>query len=204
MSEVLLFSPIRTGSTLIYNILKHLKFIVLKRHLLKVMPKIKNVIITYRNPLDSLSSLFLKENMNINSLTVNDLNWGIDTLKEQGLDKLIKIFNNEKFLYLKYELFVHNYSYIYKKLEKYLNITISSKDKTDIYKKFNINSVKKSIKRFNNFLEWDKNTLLHGNHISKYNGDSHYKKTFTKEQINYITNKLTTHLTILNYKIENT
>lgn len=63
-------------------------------------------------------------------------------------------------------------------IEKYFDAFIPDDIKININKEFNIDSVKNKISKFPDSKDFDyecKDTLLHGNHIGKYNGETNYK-----------------------------
>jgi len=197
------FSPVRSGSTLVYNILKNIfKKKIIKKHNINNVDK--NVVITYRNPLDSLASLILIDNPNIIPLQVDDslLMDKLIELRKNGLDDIIKIFNNPQPLFLKYEDFKNNYNYIYENISSHFMIEIDQDKRDYINDKFSLLNVKNLIDRHKSFKEWDKTTQLHGNHISKYNGESYFKDFFNEKQMEKIKEVLNKHIEILGYSEE--
>lgn len=176
------FSPIRSGSTLVYNILREF-FNVKKSHNISIKDN-NYYVITYRHPYNSIISSLLRNNKIINVSNINDevkeylKNGGNDLLKNDLLKKNV--------LLLKYEQFFNDYNVIYDELEGFLNIKIHESKRLQITKKYNVNSVKEIIKKYKTFAEYDKKTHLHGKHISKYNGETNYKELLSDKEINVL------------------
>tara|TARA_R110000803_G_scaffold86919_3_gene153478 strand:+ start:1754 stop:2368 length:615 start_codon:yes stop_codon:yes gene_type:complete len=200
---MILFSPARSGSTLVYNILNNIfNTNITKTH--NIISVNSNVIITYRNPLDSLASLILIDNPYIQPSQVDDtlLLRKLNELRKNGLDDIIKIFNNPHPLFLKYEDFRDNYDYLYENISTHFNVYIDNTKREVINNKFSLDNVKKQIKGYKSFKEWDNKTKLHGNHVSKYGGESYYKVFFTHNHLEKIKGELNEHIKILGYDEE--
>lgn len=194
--HIIIYSPIRTGSTLIFNVVRSIdnNFTIDKTHgpirsLEKLGRGLQNsdkCIFTFRNPYDSIVSLFqchkkekTKENLD---KFITEFNWSLMCLKH---------YKNNNFLWLKYENFKNNYQYIFDKIENYLDIKINKNKKLEIIEEFSISGVKEKIKNYKNFWDFDKKTELHGNHISNDNGKINKWKTFfTESEKNYIYKEL--------------
>ena len=179
---IIQFSPIRSGSTLIYNILKFINNNKINKvHNIHKSYLNKNIIITYRNPLDSIISSIQRYGQNINNDTI--LIATKEWLKNGGYDLIDNYqFLKENKIMLKYENFYNNFDYIFNKL----NINDNS-IKTKISNELNINSVKLKINKFSSFSQYNKNTHFHGKHISIDNGKiNKYKKYINKSQIKLI------------------
>lgn len=175
-------SPIRSGSTLVYNILKELfpNIQIDKDHNFLNSNNYTHVIATIRHPFDSIISsvkCFGKEinDENILKFTDDYLNNGGNEM--EMMDDLI---------ILKYEEFYKDYNIIYDKLELCFNIQIPKEQRNYINNKYNINKVIEITKQYKDFYEYDKNTHFHGNHISTTLGESIYKSILTNKQKNGI------------------
>jgi hypothetical protein len=178
--QIINFSPIRTGSTLVYNILKELGYNCQKTHRYYY-----NVdcyyIITIRHPYNSIISTCLSLDLELNSKNITET---IDTyIKNGGQDILDNNFNKPKHAVLYYERFFKNNEEIYNVIEKLFEKKHNIEDKEKINKKFSLENIKKTISQFKNFSDYDKDTHLHGNHISIYNGETDYIKILSEEQI---------------------
>ena len=185
------FSPIRSGSTLVYNILKEIfsNKMIYKRHSLRMTDiKKRNVIITYRNPLDCLTSSFKRYGLEVNDNNIKDQ---ILELKRNGLDDLLIIFDAENVLKLKYEDFYNDYDFVFDKLEIFFGINIAQEMRQKIEQKFKIDKVIEFTKKYEDFSKYDKSTHLHGNHISNSKGKPNsYVDFFNAEQLLFIQNEL--------------
>ena len=177
---IIQFSPIRTGSTLVYNILREVfpaKRISKKHNYSKILKNDK-MIVTFRNPMDSLASSIKRYKLEVNDVNIKNQ---ILELKENGLDDLYEIFQNKNILKLKYENFYNNYDFIFNNIETYFNIKIHLEDRQRIKKKYNVEVVFNFTKQFQEFSEGDKSTNFHGSHISNSKGLlNSYKDLFNK------------------------
>ena len=193
---IIQFGMIRSGSTLIYNILKELfpDYTIIKTHahsrnwkeiFLKKIP----LVCTYRDPLDIICSS-IKRYEKLGTREVIDEQ--IKELKQNGFDDFIKLekiprFVDKNKLNLKYENFYNNFDYIFKELEDFFNIQISSNLRSKIERKLSIEEVKEKTRKFKTFEEYDINSHWHGKHISNNNGipKSHIN-FFNQEDLNYL------------------
>jgi hypothetical protein len=177
--NIIQFSPIRSGSTLVYNILREFSN-VRKTHNMSV----KNgqlYVITYRHPYNCIISSLLRNEKKINLLNIkSEIS---EYLKNGGKDLLKNDLLKKNILLLQYEEFFDNYEVIYNKLEKFLNINIDENKKIELSKKYNITNVKKITNKYKTFKEYDKTTHLHGKHISEYDGQTDYKKILSENDI---------------------
>ena len=183
--SIIQFSPIRSGSTLIYNYL-----LELGKKPKKIHNYIKNknnyFIITIRHPYNSIISSILRNCIDINVETIRThieeyLNFGGDCIINND-------FNGDNHCILIYEKFLNNHDYILNKLEIFLNETYPLELKNKIKSKLNINQIKKDIDKngYTKFCEYDKNTQFHGKHISEFNGSTDYKKILNKDELSIL------------------
>jgi len=177
--NIIQFSPIRSGSTLVYNILREFSN-VRKTHNMSV----KNgqlYVITYRHPYNCIISSLLRNEKKINLLNIkSEIS---EYLKNGGKDLLKNDLLKKNILLLQYEEFFDNYEVIYNKLEKFLNINIDENKKIELSKKYHITNVKKITNKYKTFKGYDKTTHLHGKHISEYDGQTDYKKILSENDI---------------------
>ncbi len=177
--NIIQFSPIRSGSTLVYNILREFSN-VRKTHNISV----KNgqlYVITYRHPYNCIISSLLRNEKKINSLNIkSEIS---EYLKNGGKNLLENDLLKKNILLLQYEEFFNNYEVIYNKLENFLNINIDENKKIELSKKYHITNVKKMTNKYKTFKEYDKTTHLHGKHISEYDGQTDYKKILSENDI---------------------
>lgn len=177
--NIIQFSPIRSGSTLVYNILREFSNVRKTHHI-----SVKNgqlYVITYRHPYNCIISSLLRNERKINSLNIkSEIS---EYLKNGGKDLLENDLLKKNILLLQYEEFFDNYEVIYNKLENFLNINIDKNKKIELSKKYHITNVKKMTNKYKTFKEYDKTTHLHGKHISEYDGQTDYKKILSENDI---------------------
>jgi len=186
--NIIQFGPIRSGTTLIYNILQNIfDTKIVKCH--QLYNGFKGVyVVTYRHPFDCIISTIQRDNLEVNNKNIIDktneylLQGGkAITLAFDGLKK------GNNVVLLKYESFVNDFDYIYGKIEDFFKMKIPNEYKNIFNQKFNINNVEKVTKMFKDFSEYDPKTNWHGNHISKDKGECFkYKKYLSNEQIKMI------------------
>lgn len=182
--NIIQFSPIRSGSTLIYNYLLELGYKPIKRHSYININETKfYYIITIRHPYNSIISSILRYEQEIN---VNTIKKHINEyLINGGQDIISNDFTGNNYCVLFYENFLNNHDLILNKLEKFFNIKYKSELKNKIKSKLEINNVKEQIIKngHTKFSSYDRKTNFHGNHISKYNGKIDYKKMLNKDEL---------------------
>lgn len=200
------FGPIRSGTTLIWNILKEFFPYIKKTHTFPSKKEYK-IISTIRDPRDILKSLLIislskkKESLTQSSkkITLEMINFEIQKIKKLGLDYLLNNKHHKNILILRYELFHNNYNYIFDNLEKFLNLKISPEKRIEIQNKYNIKNLKKISKEQQHFRNWDKKTLIHGKHISANPEPGSWKEYIPKEYHKYICSSLKKYLIGFNY-----
>lgn len=187
--NIVIFSPPRTGSILIYNIIKilfddgwnHIKH----THLFEYHTN-NYYIVTYRDFRDSFLSFFRVQNIDIN----------IDTLKKQEplrqYAQLKEYLNKPNALLLRYESFYNDYDYVFDNFEKFFIIKINDKKREEVYNKINLNKAKEITSNLKDFQDIHGETQLHGEHI--YHPEPGYWKEFDLECQEYITEKLKVYL----------
>ena len=198
-TTIIQFGPPRSGTTLVYNILKDIfpKNFVETRHVYREKDRRFPTVVTYRNPLDSIISHLLvsqkilkKENKSDQSrliITEELLNEQIKTFETNGIWDVIEIQNNKNVLMLKYEDFVNDFNVIFNEIEKFFNQEIDIEKKNMIKKRYNINSVETISNKMKSYKEIDKKTLFHGNHINKNKGQPNFHRQFLNDdQIFYL------------------
>tara|TARA_B110000459_G_C16459700_1_gene424587 strand:+ start:30 stop:671 length:642 start_codon:yes stop_codon:yes gene_type:complete len=197
--KIIQFSPQRSGSTLVFNILKDLfpTRVVLKVHNYNLDDKNFPTVITYRHPYDSIASLFLKDQITPTDEVIEDY---IKQFREGGWNDFFDQIETSKILFLRYEDFCHDFDFVLNSFEDYFNISISENKRVRLKNKYKILNVKKNIEKFKDFSEYDEVSLFHGNHISKFSGNpSTYKKLFSKNQIKILDKYFNNEKKYLNY-----
>lgn len=183
------FSPIRSGSTLVYNYLLELgKCLNKKKHKYN-NKKETQYIITIRHPYNSIISSILRYGREVNVETIKDqIN---EYLSNGGNCILNNTFTNDKIhCVLRYEDFLNNHDLIFEKFELFFNEKYPLKLKNEIKKKLEISSVKHVIyeNNFTDFKQYDEKTHFHGKHISQFDGNTDYKIILNNEELKILEN----------------
>jgi hypothetical protein len=181
--EMILLSPIRTGSTFVYNILRRIFNNVNKTHYERFYEK-KLYFMTIRHPYNSIISkaLVFDEEINLDTIikyTKIYLETGGTIIVNNNLDK-------PNIILFYYEDFFDNPSNIFKIINEKLGIKIDEDLQKKLIEEFNINNMQKIANNYKDFDFYDRETHIHGNHISKYKGETDYKKILSLEEINYL------------------
>ncbi|MEJ1382233.1 MAG: hypothetical protein RPT95_14920, partial [Candidatus Sedimenticola sp. (ex Thyasira tokunagai)] len=183
---IIQYSPPRSGSTLVYNILRDLfpgKYIK-KRHSYESNDSKFPMVVTYRHPLDCIASSIQRYEL---IPTDEVINQQISEFEENGIWDILEIKDNPSVLMLRYEEFARDFNVIFNELEIFFGIKISHQKRRSLSGRYNINNVEKIIASMDSFSEYDKITHWHGKHISAYKGSSYYyKEFFTDSQIRYL------------------
>ena len=197
---IIQFGPPRSGTTLLYNILKDVfpDRSVEARHYYRNKDKKFPTVVTYRNPLDSIASSILR----YKKKPTNDvIEQQVSEFKKNGIWSVLEIRENKNVLMLKYEDFVNNFDYIYNKLEIFFNANIYNDKRNLITKNYNIAAVEKITSYMKSYEEQDKKTLFHGDHININKGKpDFYKQFFSTEQISYLKNIYKDYLLVFDYE----
>ena len=212
-------SPIRTGTTLIWNMLQKIflqtkvyKANQLDDYVRKSLDEDSNikVVSTVRDPRDTLCSYMIiwyelwNENNIINKKRLDE---SIDFLRgySGGFDDFIELCNTNDNLVLRYELFWEDYDYIFNEFEKFFNINIDNKMRIKLENECNVKAHKKIADKFDTFFPIENNvdleTLIHGKHISGTNGrPNQWKNIIPEEHQEFVTDKFKDILSIFDYK----
>lgn len=194
--KIYLNTPIRTGSTLVFNVLRflfenesqqpfenQLSNLVVKFHVPTLFDHRAMYICTLRNPLDAaLSAYWAFSNAHGALLpfsSLDDIVEGqieafkyLDGLAERGFSYLV----------LRYEDFVANFESLFSSLEQEFAIVIDPKDRAFLKKALSKENVNKNIERFSSFSEHDAYHYFHGNHIRQEDPSEPYL-LFVKQAI---------------------
>ena len=173
--KIVQYSPPRTGSTLLFNILLFLfeekshyttpmdlqnRKVIKSHFLLKETNQKTYYITSIRHPYDIITSRLRKKN----SRCVHNGDIQRVVRDFQRVNALQQTKKN--LLILKYENFYNNYNYLFDEIEKVFNITISDEDKTKLHTLFSLSSMKKLSAQFEDFSTYDAGVQIHGNHIN--------------------------------------
>ena len=179
---IIQFSPIRSGSTLVYNLLSNTVDLPVHKHhhLTEVDPK-AFYIVTIRHPYNSIVSSILRySEASITDETLEEhiteyLNHGGSVISKDNFPP-----RDSELLF--YENFVGNFELIYQAIEKASGSSISSDKQKELNKQFNIKRVKEACEQV-------KKTGPEAQHwhawsVSKNLGETDYKNFFYSSQIN--------------------
>lgn len=198
--KIIQFSPVRSGSTVVFNILKDLfpRHQIIKSHSLdNELANKYPVITTYRHPLDSLASTF-----HVLELTLSDdeLKIQVEKHRKRGFDDLVNVWDHPNILKLRYEDFVDDLGTVLSAIEEFMGIEVSPEKKAILIEKYQIGKIEKMVAQYRNFKEFDKNTHWHGKHISKHKGMVGYHKDFfTPHQLEYLNKEFSKYLKTFGY-----
>jgi len=185
--KILQYSIERSGSTLITQVLRKL-FPHANVH--KIHTFHKNigcpVVTTYRDFRDVMVSRWrVREDIpfaeldNGRIMTPDELDMYLD-ITVRGIETFNRMCkeHGDNLMALKYEVFIDDYDYIFRELERFFNISLDEKLKQDIKQYSNVEANAKRAKVFSSFHNgnWDKETLIHGLHIYKGGRPGIWKK----------------------------
>lgn len=111
MNTIYQFSPGRTGSTLIYNILKDVFPKIIKKHNIHNIHNIKDILIvsTIRDPRDIINS---RLRISDKKITKDLIDEEINLMSKFGLDDLISIKDKNNIVILKYVITIIMITYL--------------------------------------------------------------------------------------------
>lgn len=180
---IIQFSPVRTGSTLIFNILRELfpEKRIKKAHKYDKEFARLHTVCTVRHPLDCIASLIKIHRC---ETTPEAMAAAIRDFDQSGITDLRRIALHPLSVIFKYEEFMHNMAVVYDGLERSFGIKISEEQRISLNEKYSIESTLRTTTRLGEFSNWDPETMLHGNHISETRGASNvYQSFFNADQI---------------------
>tara|TARA_Y100000816_G_scaffold245360_1_gene193331 strand:+ start:405 stop:995 length:591 start_codon:yes stop_codon:yes gene_type:complete len=178
------FSPIRSGSTLVFNILQFLGKKSNKEHDKYVFKNDNKYIVTIRHPYNSIISSIMRYDKEIN---IKNIKEQIRKYLEQGGNHIAnKDLNSSNHCILIYEKFYNDLDYILDEFELFFNEKYEDDIRNEIKIKFSIENVKKITEKYNTFAEYDSLTNWHGKHISCYNGETDFNNLLNKEELNIL------------------
>jgi len=184
--KIIQFSPPRTGSTLVFNVLREIfpGRRIDKSHNYETKFEKYPVVVTYRHPLDAMASSIQRYGR---TPTDEEIENQIKEFEANSLWDILPIRRHPNVLMLKYEEFYKNYDYIFDALETFFGVTISAEKRREITNRYNIEAVDEQVREYGDFQTYDTVTQLHGRHISTYKGGvNYYREFFSPEQIDYL------------------
>ena len=168
--KIIVCTPYRTGSTLIYNVLRFFfDNAVIKTHTIPHIQEETFFVFTIRSPLQCCCSrcrIEWKDNLDAIASNVSKLDKIVQEYIQQigNIRKFLQ--ENHPAVLLKYEDFDDNLEYILRKIEVCFKIRIHPADRALLKKAFSKENVNNHIKKYENFSQYDKITHWHGNHLS--------------------------------------
>lgn len=189
--KIMVFSPYRTGSTLVFNVLRflfedsefldkiawgHHNSIVAKTHALGYMDPSIIVFCLIRNPIDTCFSRYRVMMSQASAQGISPESF--QEFEEESLDMAVQDYLTQmQWMYdllnkrvrnvvlLKYEDFNSNLEFIFAKFEKVFNIKICEMDRLLMEELFSKENIALNIKSLQNFQNFNEITLFHGAHI---------------------------------------
>ncbi|WP_404787208.1 sulfotransferase domain-containing protein [Altericista sp. CCNU0014] len=197
--KIIQFSPPRSGSTLIYNILRDVfpEKDIEKLHVYRYAILKSPIVITYRHPLDCIASSIQRYGL---VPTDEVIEKQVVEFEQNGIWDILRLRDEKNVLMLRYEEFVSDFDKIFEGIEVFFGIFIPLEKRKIIADRYQIKNIEKIVRSKNTFDEYDEVTHWHGKHISKYKGKPYYyKKFFQDGQIKYLKNIYKDYLTAFNY-----
>jgi hypothetical protein len=189
-NKIIQFSPPRTGSTLVYNLLRELFPLrsVRKTHKCFVCDPGDKVVVTHRHPLDAIASSILRYNA---KPSLREFQSQIENHFLESLSGIVELKGRENVLFLRYEKLYENYDYIFDEMAAFFRVEIPLEVRRGLSDRYSIPSVEKISSQFSQFSQFDAETHFHGKHISAYRGRPYYfREYFSPEQIEYLDGRL--------------
>ena len=174
MQKVKLYGVPRSGGTLVYNIVREvLPDYSIKPQKHSFFKDSEKAIVIFRDFRDSVISSWRVEQGEFDeseNKVEAKYRWLISSIigiKRQVFENLNRFrgeWKKDYCLFLRYENFFDDYEYIYSRLEKFLNIDISKDQQKILNTKYSRSQVKKRVRKFDDFSEYDIDHF-HGLHI---------------------------------------
>lgn len=196
--HILQFSPPRSGSTLVYNILREVfpRHKIEKCHTLYGRNLASPIVATYRNPVDIVASLLLVNNVSVTDANIREQ---CILLNTQGIWDLLTIRNRSNLL-LRYEDFVDDFDVLFNGIEHHFQIEIPHEKREKLSTKYNRKSVQAIAERYDDFSQYDSKTQFHGRHISRFNGVPNFaRQLLSDEQWNNVARYFSLFMEQMNY-----
>jgi len=178
------FSPIRSGSTLVFNILRFLGKNSNKEHYKYIFENDNKYIVTVRHPYNSIISSIMRYD---NEINIKNIKFTLTHYLEQGGNHIAnEDLNTSNHCILIYEKFYNDLDYILDKFESFFNEKYSDDIRNEIKIKFSIENIKHITEKYKTFAEYDPLTHWHGKHISRYNGQTDFSNLLNEEELSIL------------------
>jgi hypothetical protein len=129
------------------------------------------IIMSVRNPLDTISSSILRYGI---TPTREAVSKQIKEIDERGIWDTLKFKDKSNVLILIFEDFSKDFDHAFQHIENFLRMTIRGDRKEIIRRKFSLEAVEKKASTLGSFNKFDTEDQIHGSHISKFRGASNY------------------------------
>ena len=136
---------------------------------------------TIRHPYNSIISAILRLEKPID---FPSLKYCTNEYLGQGGRDFLNLPN--KSIVLRYEDFTQYPWDAFSFLNQKLNLGKTSEELESLVEELSLDNMLKIQSKHENFYTWDKDTQIHGNHISKYRGKTNWKEILTSPQIEYL------------------
>jgi len=200
---IIQFSPPRTGSTLLWNVLRQvapqrriLKTHSLKAKYLKESNKVK-IIISVRDPVDSISSSIQRySQVPTDDVVVEH----IKRFERYGIWQVLEVKDYSNVTTLRYEDFAFDWAYLFESLETSLGCIINQDVRRMCLSNYGLERVAQKAKRLGDFRNFDTKDQIHGKHISNFKGRvGHGHENLSPEQIDLINESFRPYLEAFGY-----
>lgn len=192
-------SPVRTGSTLLYNILrecfpgkqveKHHNY---SRHFAGI-PLVGSV----RDPFDALVSIARVNQIDIDEASVVRL---CQIFRSHGADDIVRIKDLANVLIVKYDTLLGDPGSVFDQLEAAFQVRIPSEKRTSILQQYGLRAAAAISGAQGEFGRWDPATKIHGNHVSDHASEFGYgRASFDARQTETIQRHLAEYMQAFGY-----
>lgn len=167
-------SPVRTGSTLVWNALKAMfpGVEIPKRHDLNVFLRSPlhpcRIVATVRDPRDVVVSMLA---LSGEEMTSEGIIHKLHELDRHGLLEMRRIRNRPRTLILRYEDIYRDYSRLFSLLGDFFDLRVNKRIISDFESRFHIENVMRKSKRLGGFETFDPEDQIHGGHVSDRKGE---------------------------------
>lgn len=164
---VIQMSPVRTGSTFVYNVLREVVpgRVVEKHHTYHPSFKRVSVVATVRHPGDAIASICRVNKMEISDESVRR---AAGMFLRNGAADVTRIKDRDGVLVLKYEDFAIEPEGLYDALEDFFDIVLDADFRGRLTERFGIDRARQISQKEGGFERWDEATMIHGDHVSKH------------------------------------
>lgn len=181
-----LFSPIRSGSTLVYNAIRLMRGQCVKAHDYRKHGSDTPYVVIVRHPYNAIisSCLRCREEPTDETLAKHTQEY----CDHGGRDLAFAELSIPRHCILKYEDIVDDHVLLLNTLSAYFEQPLSSLELQSHREFLCLDNMKRMASSLSSFDEHDPVTHIHGDHISKYNGKTDYTKLLSRSQIDTLDN----------------